>query len=505
MPLDPSADTQSERTVPLVKSRVHRILILGNQLEIANGLKQELLAISPSLTAAPLALDSEHHELELTLMLEAPTAVFLETSSLDKSLQIARWIRETDRNLQIIGFSPAIGTEELLQCMRAGVREWIPLPASPDALAMVLERVQIEAANNPPAGWNHGELISFLPAKPGSGASTIALHAAQSCAPAAGSRVLVMDLDLHCGTLGFASQARGGLTINEALQHAHQLDAALWAKLLARSGELDILPAGPPAADTERVETGQLRRVLAFAGSRYKVIVADLPGQLDRAAVLALEQSAHVFVVCTTDLASLHLARRTLDLCRSMGLGEKIHVVVNRANFNFGLTRQGVVEILRQAPLAWLPNAFIPLQMALKDGRLLDERTPFVQALDPIVELVTGPRPLRDAPAERWRFLPGLSVPQTLRSLLTAIGSFGSAPKPAVEPAAPVLAPATPPVPEPAGPTAVGACAEPAPVRAASAASRRKSAPREGRASPAKRRSKAEKPSAPPARLPPEA
>ncbi len=402
-----------------MKQGVHRVLILGEDQAILGGLKRDLLAVSSTLTALELPLSAERQALELTLTLDAPTAVLLETSDLGRSLPVARWLREKDHNLQIVGFSPQIATEDLLELMRAGIREWLPVPAGAESLLPLLDRIQAQAAAHPPASWNHGQLVCFLPTKPGSGASTVALHAAQESARITGERVLLLDLDLQCGSLGFATKAVGGLTMNEALLHAHQLDAALWARLVARKGELDIIPAGA-STESQHVDPAQVRRILGFAVGRYPLVMADLPGNMEGATLLILEQASRIFMVCTTDLASIHLARRKLELCRSLGVYDKVEIVVNRATFHFGLSKRGLIEILGKAPLALLPSNFVPLQIALKDGILLDDETPLVQNLAPVVQSITGvsppPPPVRKAAA--------FSVSRALQNLRSVLSSF---------------------------------------------------------------------------------
>jgi pilus assembly protein CpaE len=402
-----------------VKGKVHRILIVSSEPGLTAALRRDLLRASPTLTAIELPMTAERQELELMLTLESPTAVFLESVKLDRAVQMAHWIREADHNLQMIGFAGEIGTDSLLRLMRAGIREWLPVPADLDALILALERIQAEAASHPPSSWSHGQLVSFLPAKPGSGASTIALHVAQECGRALESRALLLDLDLQCGTLGFSTKAAGGLTINEALAHSHQMDAALWSRMVAKTGQFDLLPAGD-ATDGLPLDPGQLRRIYGFALGRYKLVVADLPGGLEAASAMTLEQSFRIYLVCTTDLASIHLARRKLDLFNSMGVLDKVQVIVNRATFHFGLNEAGLVEILGRKPVCLVPNCFTPLQIALKDGALLDSGAAFVESLAPVVEAITGP----DAAARPQRRLPAISVTRTLEQLRKVVSSF---------------------------------------------------------------------------------
>ena len=69
------------------------------------------------------------------------------------------------------------------------------------------------------------------------------------------------------------------------------------------------------------VEPGGLHQVLAHARNTYEWTVVDLPSIFQRISLLTLSEADRAFIVATSDLASLHLARKAVKLVTQLGLG----------------------------------------------------------------------------------------------------------------------------------------------------------------------------------------
>jgi Flp pilus assembly CpaE family ATPase len=118
-----------------------------------------------------------------------------------------------------------------------------------------------------------------------------------------------------------------------------------------------------------------------------------------------LERSDLIYLVCSADLASLHRARHNLDLLRELDLGPRTRIVLNRAVWSNGITRQAVREILGGEPDVELPNAFSSLQKALGEGSLAKPGCPYRSAIRKLVRLTLENSPelrLKASPAESW-------------------------------------------------------------------------------------------------------
>ena len=131
--------------------------------------------------------------------------------------------------------------EELLQLMQMGVR---------DVLANFTERDLRQAASRAAsnlacAGDALADLYSFMPAKPGCGATTVATYATAMAAQQSAEPTLLLDFDIRLGVTSFLLKAEGIHTIADALLQSEHLDVDIWSSLVARLGNLHLLGSGP--------------------------------------------------------------------------------------------------------------------------------------------------------------------------------------------------------------------------------------------------------------------
>ena len=87
-------------------------------------------------------------------------------------------------------------------------------------------------------------MYSFLPAKPGVGATTLAVNTAVALAKGDDTRVFLGDFDLNCGLIRFMLQLRNSYSVLDASQKAEQIDENLWPQLVTSFGTLDVMHAG---------------------------------------------------------------------------------------------------------------------------------------------------------------------------------------------------------------------------------------------------------------------
>jgi hypothetical protein len=62
---------------------------------------------------------------------------------------------------------------------------------------------------------------------------------------------------------------------------------------------------------------------LSFARRQYSTICVDLSGMMERYSVEVLHEAKQVFLVATSELPVLHLAREKLAFLRSQDLGKQ--------------------------------------------------------------------------------------------------------------------------------------------------------------------------------------
>ncbi len=354
-------------------------------------------------------------ELEKLLRTQRPSIVFLDVDHLDSAVEVGQTIRKLARGTQIIAFSRECSEDSLLRLMRSGVSEWLGYPFRVEDIRDALVRVTETLLASPPA-WEHtGHIFSFLPAKPGSGASTLALNIAAALAQLSDSRVALLDFDLNHGILGFLLKLGAGPSICDAVEHSERMDDNLWSRMVAQVGQLDVLRSGSIRVGMP-IESAQVSQLLSYAENHYPVTCVDLAGSMERYALDIMEHSAVVFQVCTTDMASLHLARLNLELMEGLGLRDRVRTIVNRASYHGGLTPEAVKEILNVDDFISVPNSYIDLQTALFEGKPLSPKSPVAVRVQELAATLLGVKTGQDSPEVERK---GLTIP-SLRSAFSA-------------------------------------------------------------------------------------
>jgi Flp pilus assembly CpaE family ATPase len=169
----------------------------------------------------------------------------------------------------------------------------------------------------------------------------------------------------------FLLKLENGYSVMDASEHAHRMDETLWPQMVTRFEKLDVLHAGPLNPDV-RIEPVQVRNLLEFARRHYRVICADLSGNLERYSFEVMNEAKRIFLVCTGEMSSLHLAREKFQYLRSKDLGDRVALLVNRCQKRpqFGLDE---LEDMLGAPVfATFANDYTGVQKAISAARGLD-------------------------------------------------------------------------------------------------------------------------------------
>ncbi|MEI9814249.1 MAG: hypothetical protein WDO18_17095 [Acidobacteriota bacterium] len=143
--------------------------------------------------------------------------------------------------------------------------------------------------------------------------------------------------------VSFLLKITNGHSVLDALNLASCMEADLWNNLVIRRDHLDVLCSGrlEPRND---IDLSPADQVLHFARRAYSNICLDLSGNMEPFTMSLLRQSREIFVVCTSDVASLHFARAKAHFLKDAGLGDRASVLINRSGV---LTHFSLSEVER--------------------------------------------------------------------------------------------------------------------------------------------------------------
>jgi pilus assembly protein CpaE len=292
-------------------------------------------------------------------------------------IELIRRLREAFPELFLLAavVNPDLKTSQAIA--EAGARDFLVHPFDEDQIAACL-RLWGEC----PAAAPSGRMVCFLPARGGDGASTVALHVADSAVHERrergfGGRVLLADLDLQTGDVAFRLQLSPQRTLADALQIQSADEAApLWRDCVCPWRQVDVLVSPPPGAS---LSSGQLRRtaaLLSSARARYPFVVCDMPPAIHSSSTAVLQQADEVYIVCTPEITSLHLAQRRVEDLQHAGVErDKLRLVLNRTGSHPWIGSEEAGHSVGLPVSARLANDYAGLHAAILKGVVVARRS----------------------------------------------------------------------------------------------------------------------------------
>ncbi len=319
------------------------------------------------------AFDHYPTTLELSRFLRAqgPNLIFLSVESVKEALAASKEMEGCCPGIQIVAIERTCDPQVLLEVMRSGVREFLTPPFERSLLMDSLRRVQEVLEKKPVVSESSDLLYSFLPSKAGVGTSTIALNTAVALSNIAKTSTFLGDFDLSSGIVRFMLKLDNSYSVIDAAERSDDIDEQFWPQLITARGSLDILHAGKLNPNF-RMDPGQMRNLLHFVRRNYRVICADLSGNLERYATELMHESKRIFLVCTPEIPSLHLAREKYQYLQSLDLGDRVSVLLNRCQKRPVISASQIESLLGLPIHMTFPNDYQGVTHALAEGRPID-------------------------------------------------------------------------------------------------------------------------------------
>lgn len=311
--------------------------------------------------------------LELMRMVRSsvPHVVFLSIEDLAKALETLAVLRAQAPGVQVAALSRALDPGALLEVMRAGIRECLAMPFEGRELGEAAARIAAAVRDVPVLVDATEHVYCFLPSKQGVGTSTVAMNVAVALGRRKQGEVLLLDMDLSSGIVGFMLKLSNTHCVVDAAENAHTLDESLWGQIVCQKAGIDIVHSGRLNPDF-RIDAEQIRRILDFARRNYRTVCVDVSGNLEKYSIEVMHESKNVFMVVTPEIPSLHLAREKLALLHRLDLSDRVRVLLNRYHRR-SLVTPAQIESLLGVPIAFtFQNDYQGVHAALQDGRAVE-------------------------------------------------------------------------------------------------------------------------------------
>lgn len=264
----------------------------------------------------------------------------------DLALEVARGLRGRDR--LIVGLFNTLISEHndvgfLRRAVRAGIGDFIPLPASDDELAAALA-----AVGDPARRRAAGHTVAFVSPKGGVGTTTLAVNGALALARSTPAGAVALcdgatQFGGAAGTLGLVADH----DLADVVRDLDQVGSLSTYLATEPQTGLRLLASPGDPRDAETVTPEDLSRILVLLRGEFDEVVVDLPSTLDLMTLSALELCESVFVVTEALAPTILNTRRFLELLEELGFDrDRLIVVVNRYVEELNLPRPVVSDEL---------------------------------------------------------------------------------------------------------------------------------------------------------------
>ena len=372
------------------KDREGVVAVLQDQptLDRVQGIIRELqledeLNLEPTLDAALRRIREGASPRVLILDLSDSTAPIAELSA-------ARSVGGADLKILALGTVNDVGLFRDL--LAAGASDYLVKPVSRESLAVGLEK-RSSAASGSGAGL--GQVLAFIGSRGGVGTTTTAVSFAWMMAEQHKEQTVLVDLDLHFGTVALALDADPGSGLCEALEQPSRIDALFVDRATVKvSDTLRTLAAEAAVAETLMIDAGAIDVLLYELRRKFQWVVIDLPRWVTPTQRVVLGAASRVVIMCERSLAGLRDTIRLQTLMREHAPQTQVMLVdagasgeratVGKAEFEKAVGKSFDMTLSHDAKSAGAAtNAGQPLPMAAP-------RSPVVREIETLITNLAG-------------------------------------------------------------------------------------------------------------------
>jgi pilus assembly protein CpaE len=281
----------------------------------------------------------------------------------------------------------------LLQAMRAGVREVMPMPIDPGALQSAVRRID-EKRNF--SARSLGKVLAFISCKGGSGATFLAANLGYALAAAEGKKVALFDFNLQFGDASlFVSDQRPAASVASVAQQMHRLDQSLLISSMVQvTQNFHVLAAPEDPTQANDVHPEHVDALLRLARQHYDFVILDIGRSLDAVSVRALDQADMIFPILQATLPYIRDGKRLLQVFRSLDYRkDKIHLIVNRHTNNGDIRLRDCEQAYGMEMFRTIPNHYEAAAASVNQGvpiLQLQRASPVSKALQDLARTLAG-------------------------------------------------------------------------------------------------------------------
>jgi pilus assembly protein CpaE len=241
----------------------------------------------------------------------------------------------------------------LRRSMLAGAREFLVKPFSSDELTASIRGVHVREkqkrgrmvvafqGSNAAAEASHrnGKIVTLFAPKGGVGRTTLAVNLAVALAGEQRQVVTLVDGSFQFGDVGVLLNLNPkNKSIIDVVADPSSTDEDLVdTTLINHSTGIKVLLAPPSPEMAELISVEQIRRMMQRLRDTNDFTVIDLWPHFNDVTLALLDQSDVILTILTLEITNIKNIRLFLEVAEQLGYGDRLKLVLNRADSAFGI------------------------------------------------------------------------------------------------------------------------------------------------------------------------
>jgi pilus assembly protein CpaE len=289
--------------------------------------------------------------------------------------ELDRLAEVCDASTKVVVVGRTNDVELYRELMRRGASEYLVAPLSPLQLIEVISGLYMDPGASP-----IGRVITFVGARGGAGASTLAHNVGWCIAHELSINTTIVDFDLPFGTLGLDFNDEASQGVADALSAPERLDDVLLDRLLIKRGDHLSLFTAPATLEREYDAVPEAyEAVIDAVRQSTPCVVIDMPHAWTPWSKACLVAADEIVIVATPDLASLRNAKNIIELVKGARPNDSApRLVINQAHTpkRPEIPSKDFADTMGTDPVVVLPFDPALFGQAANNGQMLIELQP---------------------------------------------------------------------------------------------------------------------------------
>ena len=288
----------------------------------------------------------------------------------DAKLEFISDVTQNIHNCKVLVLSDNPSVDLIVRVMRAGAREFLPLPLIKTEFIEALSRIN-ESLYCAPKKNTKCKIISVFSNKGGIGKTSIASNLALELAKITKENVALLDLNFQLGDITTFMDLKPSFNISYMLENLDKMndDFLLSTMEKYKSTSLYVLADPPFFKQAADILPEHITKLFSMLKKTFSYIVVDAESSFDAKNIAALTESDLIFLVTIANLPALRNAQRCLELFERLGFDKnKTQILLNRYMENDEVSIDDIENVLERKVYWKIPNNYFTMMSSINKG-----------------------------------------------------------------------------------------------------------------------------------------